>query len=158
AMVPLRSHVSIATAGLVLVVPVVAGVITGGYVSGVVSVIAGFFVYDLLFIPPYSTLSVGEAQNWAALVAYVVVMLLVAKVVGHLNEAGSVAQRRAAESQRLFELSELLVEDRSVEQLLKSIVNTVQTVFDVEGVALLLPAEGRLAIAASAGTSLTPGE
>jgi two-component system sensor histidine kinase KdpD len=158
AMVPLRSHISIATSGLVLVVPVVAGVITGGYLSGLVSVVAGFLVYDFVFIPPFYTLSVGAAQNWAALGVYVVVMLLVAQVVGHLNQARSVAQRRAAESQRLFQLSELLVEDRSVEELLETIVKTVQTVFDVEGVALLLPTEGRLVIVASAGTPLTPRE
>ena len=41
----------------------------------------GFFVYDLIFIPPYGTLDVGAAENWVALVVYVVVMLLVAQVV-----------------------------------------------------------------------------
>jgi len=66
-MIPVRSHVSIATTGLVLVLPVVAGVIVGGYRGGVASVVAGFLVYDVLFIPPYYTLTVGAAQNWVAL-------------------------------------------------------------------------------------------
>jgi two-component system sensor histidine kinase KdpD len=158
AMIPLRSHLSIATAGLVLVVPVVAGVMTGGYVGGVVSVVAGFLVFDYVFVPPYYTLSVGAAENWAALAVYAVVMLLVARVVGRLDLARSEAQTRAAEAQRLFELSELLVEDRSVEELLQSIVKAVQAVFDVEGAAVLLPTDGHLAIAASAGTALSPQE
>jgi two-component system sensor histidine kinase KdpD len=157
-MVPLRPHLSIATAGLVLVLPVVVGVITGGYLGGLVSVAAGFLVYDYVFIRPYYTLTVGAAQNWAALGVYVAVMLLVAQVVGHLDTARAEAQRRATETQRLFELSQLLVEDRSVGELLQTIVKAVQTVFNVDGVALLLPADQRLVIVASAGNPVTPDE
>ena len=49
---PFRSHVSVATAALVLVVPVVIGVVIGGFPAGAAAVVAGFFVYDLVFIPP----------------------------------------------------------------------------------------------------------
>jgi K+-sensing histidine kinase KdpD len=51
AMIPLRAHLSIATVALILVVPVVIGVITGGFIAGVISVGAGFLVYDFFFIP-----------------------------------------------------------------------------------------------------------
>src|ERR1700683_4775588 len=67
AMVPLRSHLSIATAALVLVVPVVAGVTLGGFRAGVVSVAAGFVVYDYGFIRPYDRLRVGSTSDWVAL-------------------------------------------------------------------------------------------
>jgi two-component system sensor histidine kinase KdpD len=157
-MLPFRSHVSIATFGLVLVVPVVAGVITGGYLAGLVSVAAGFLVYNLFFIPPYGTLSVGAGQNWVALGVYAVVMVLVAQVVGHAQVLRQAAQRRAEESKRLFELSELLVEDSSVDVMLKTIVDTTRTVFGVPGVALLLPEEGRLVVAAQSGERLSPEE
>lgn len=53
AMLPLRSHLSIATTALILTVPVVVGVVTGGFLSGVLSVVLGFLVYDFFFIPPY---------------------------------------------------------------------------------------------------------
>jgi two-component system sensor histidine kinase KdpD len=157
-MLPVRSHLSIATAGLVLVVPVVVGVIVGGYPAGLVTVVAGFLLYDSLFIPPFYTLTVGATENWVALGVYVVVMLLVAQVVAHLDAARSEAQQRAVEAQRLYELSELLVGDRSVEELLESIAGTVQNVFDVTGVAVLLPEGDRLVVAASAGEALSPGE
>ncbi|HZU79862.1 MAG TPA: DUF4118 domain-containing protein, partial [Acidimicrobiales bacterium] len=74
-MVPVRGHMSVATSALVLVVPVVAGVVVGGFVAGVVAVAAGFLVYDVLFIPPYGTLDVGQSQNWVALGVYAAVML-----------------------------------------------------------------------------------
>src|ERR1700692_431033 len=81
AMVPIRSHLSIATTGLVLVVPVVTGVVVGGFAAGAFAVVAGFLVFDLVFIPPYLTLTVGTGENWVVLVVYVAVMLLVASVV-----------------------------------------------------------------------------
>ncbi len=49
---PFLTHLSIATAASVFIVPVVAGVIIGGFPSGAVSVGGGFLVYDFLFIPP----------------------------------------------------------------------------------------------------------
>jgi K+-sensing histidine kinase KdpD len=157
-MVPLRSHLSVATTGLLLVIPVVAGSDVGGYTAGIVSVVAGFLVYDLMFTPPYYTLTVAKTQNWVALGVYVVVMLLVARVVAHLEEARTLAQRREADASRLFHLSEMLVEDRSVDELLKTIVGTVQSAFNVAGVALLLPSGDRLEVASWAGTPLSEAE
>ena len=158
AMLPLRAHLSIATAALVFVLPVVAGVITGGFPAGVASVAAGFLVYDYGFIPPYNRLRVGSTQDWVALAVYALVMVVVSRVVANLESARSEAQTRAADARRLFELSELLVQDRSVAELLKTIVGAVKTVFDVPGVALLVPQADRLEIAASAGEALSPDE
>jgi two-component system sensor histidine kinase KdpD len=158
AMLPWRSHLSVATAALVFVLPVVAGAITGGFRAGVTSVAAGFLVYDYGFIPPYNRLRVQNSQDWVALAVYAVVMLLVSRVVANLEAARSEAKVRTADAQRLFELSELLVEDRSVAELLKTIVGAVQTVFDVPGVALLVPQGDRLEIAASAGEALSADE
>jgi two-component system, OmpR family, sensor histidine kinase KdpD len=156
AMLPLRAHLSLATAALVLVVPVVGAAVVGGLGAGVASAVAGFLVYDFVFVPPYYTLNVGAAQNWVALSVYAVVVLLVARVVAHLESARADAQMRAVETQRLYELSELFVKDRSLEDLLETVVTTVRTVFAVPGVALFLPVKGRLAIAASAGEAMSP--
>lgn len=155
AMLPLRSHLSIATTALVLVVPVVAGVMVGGLGAGTASVAAGFLVYDFAFVPPYYTLSAGPGQDWVALAVYAVVMLLVAQLVAHLAAARSEAGTRAADAQRLYELSELLVKDQSVQEVLETIVSAVRNVFDVPGVALLLPSEDRLDVRASAGEPMS---
>ena len=86
-MLPLRAHVSVSTAALVFVIPVVVGAAIGEFTAGAVSVVAGFLIYDFLFVPPYKTLNVGTDQNWFALVVYVAVMLLVARIVDRLNAA-----------------------------------------------------------------------
>jgi two-component system, OmpR family, sensor histidine kinase KdpD len=157
-MLPLRAHISVSTAALILVIPVVVGVVVGGFLAGSFSVIAGFLVYDFAFIPPYNTLNVGTAQNWTALIVYVVVMLLVAQVVARVDLARSQAERGAVAMGRLYELSELLVGDQSVHELLEKIVGAARTMFDVPGVTLLVLHEGRLTVAATSGEALSAEE
>lgn len=155
AMLPLRPHLSIATTALVLIVPVVIGVVLGGFNAGVLSVIAGFLVYDFFFIPPYLTLWVGAPQNWVALGVYAVVMLPVARLVASMNATRAKERRQSLEIRELFELSDLLVADQPLDVLLSLIVNTLRDVFDATRVALLLPEDNRLEVAASAGTPFT---
>ncbi|HTT59241.1 MAG TPA: ATP-binding protein [Acidimicrobiales bacterium] len=158
ALYPFRPHVSVSTSALVLVIPVVVGAVVGGFGAGAVSVLAGFLVYDFFFIPPYNTLSVGTAQNWTALIVYVVVMLLVARVVGRLDAARLEAERGRDTVRRVSEVSELLVGDRPVDELLRNIVNTAQSVFNVPGVSLLEEENGILVVKASAGEPLSADE
>ena len=117
-MLPLRAHLSPATTALVRAIPVVVGVASGGYLAGVISVIAGFVVYDFFFIPPYLPLRVGATENWVALVVYAAVMLPVARVVAGIYLARAQARERGLQIRRLFELSTLLVEDRPLPDLL----------------------------------------
>ena len=158
ALLPLRSHMAISTVALILVVPVVFGSVIGGVVSGSLSVIAGFVIYDVEFIPPYGTLNVGSAQNWVALGVYVAVMLLVAQVVVSLDAARSQAERANDVTRRLWELSELLVGEQPVDALLTTIVTATQSVFALPGVTLLIADDGRLRVAASAGEPLSSEE
>ncbi len=51
-MFPLRSHLSVATPALVLVIPVVISVAIGGLAAGIAAAGTGFLLYDLVFIPP----------------------------------------------------------------------------------------------------------
>jgi len=155
ALLPFRSHISVSTAGLVLVIPVVIGAVRGGFFAGMVSVAAGFLVYDFEYVPPYRTLNVGTTQNWTALVVYVIVMLLVARVVASLDAARLEARRSNDAMRRLYDLSELLVGDRPVSDLLKTIVHAAHTVFGVSGVSLLVLDNGQLRVSASAGDELT---
>src|ERR1700722_18574574 len=158
AMIPLRGHLSIATTALVLVVPVVIGVVCGGFIAGALSVAAGFLVYDWFFIPPIHTLWVGAPQNWAALGVYAAVMLPVAHVVARMDAARATARRHAKEIRELFRLSDLLVEERPLDELLSAIVTTLAGFFGSPQVALFLGQDDRLEVAASVGEPLSEQE
>jgi two-component system sensor histidine kinase KdpD len=157
-MIPLRSHLSVATTALVLVVPVVIGVVAGGVTAGIISVGAGFLVYDFFFIPPYLTLWVGRPENWVALGVYVAVMVPVSQVVASMNSAKAEARRQGREIRELFELSHLLVEDKSLDLLLSSVVTTLAEVFGADQIALLLPEAHKLVVVASVGAPLSDAQ
>ena len=67
-------------------------------------------------------------QNWVALVVYVVVVLVVSQVVASCGPPEE-AVRRTGESERLYELSQALIGDLTLSQLLTHIVTAVQGVF-----------------------------
>ncbi len=154
ALVPVRGQVNAAIIALVLVVPVVGGVSVGGPVAGAIAIVLCMFLYDFVFIRPYYTVDVASGSDWVALAVYVAVVVLVARVVSAANSARAESQHHAVELSRLFDLSELLVRDQPVPDLLEAIVGTVKSVFDLEGVSLLLPVDGHLEVAASAGAPL----
>jgi len=165
-LLPLRPHVSIAIPALLFVLPALLGVVLGGFVPGVVGALGGFLCYDYFFLPPYSTLTVRSPENWVALLVYVVVVLVVAQVVAQLQRARGDALRRTEETARLYELSQALIGDLNLSQLLTHIVDTVQSVFTPRWTALILPAGGRgalapgevLRVAATAGERLAESD
>jgi K+-sensing histidine kinase KdpD len=162
-MVPIRVHLGIGPPALLFVIPVVFGVVVGGFGPGALASVVGFVLYDVFFIPPYDRLSVQSGDNWIALVVYVVVALVVAQVVSSLRAAREEARRRQEDARRLFELSQALIGDLTHLQLLEHIATTVQTAFNPQWTALLLPSEADpsgthghpLTVAASAGQALT---
>lgn len=165
-LLPFRANLSTAIPALVFVLPAVIGVVIGGFWVGVVGAAAGFLAYDWFFLPPYDTLTVRSAQNWIALAVYLAVVLIVARVVAQLRAAREQALRRTEESERLYELSQALIGDSSLPQLLVHIVDTVQSVFEPRWTALVLPPGDhdepmpgeRLEVAATAGQRLSEAD
>jgi two-component system, OmpR family, sensor histidine kinase KdpD len=150
-----RPHLSLATSALVLVVPVVLGVTVGGFAVGAGAAILGFLVYDWFFIPPYGTLSVSSAQDWVALGVYLAVVLVVSRLVAVQQDARRVATDREDAVRRLFVVSEQMIGERSLDELLALVVTTVHDTFPTTWVAALLPDDGQLSIVATAGRALT---
>jgi two-component system sensor histidine kinase KdpD len=165
-LLPFRSHLSTAIPALVFVLPALVGVVVGGFIPGAVGALAGFLAYDYFFLPPYETLTVRNAQNWIALVVYVAVVLIVSKVVADLRTAREEALRRTEETRRLFELSQTLIGDLTLNQLVTHVVNTVQGAFSPRWTALVLPdapagpqeSDDHLHVAAAVGEELTSDE
>jgi two-component system sensor histidine kinase KdpD len=165
-LLPFRASLSTAIPALVFVLPAVVGVVIGGFWVGVVGAGAGFLAYDGFFLPPYDTLTVRSAQNWIALVVYFVVVLIVAQVVAQLRAAREQALRRTEESDGLYELSQALIGDLPLPQLLTQIVDTVQGVFQPRWTALVLPSGRRdepvpgetLEVAATAGQPMSESD
>ncbi len=155
-MLPFRSNLSVATAAIVLIVPVVAAVVVGGARVGLLAAVVGFLVLDVVFIPPYWSLSVGTAENWVSLVVYVAVVLVVGRVVSRLQLLREESARNAVDSRRLLVLSEQLVADKPLPEMLALVASSVRSAFDLETVAIMLPSAktGYLEVVGSEGPEL----
>ena len=94
-------------------------------------------------------------ENWAALVVYVAVMLPVARVVAGMNAARAAERRQGRELRQLFELSDLLIQDKPLDVLLSVVVTSLTEVFGARQVAIFLPAGDRLELAAATGEPLS---
>jgi two-component system sensor histidine kinase KdpD len=157
-LLPFRGHVDRETVGLVLVIPVFVAVAAGGYLAGVVAVAATFVLYDVLFIPPYGSLTIGSGQNLVPLAVYTVIMLAVARILSNLRRARADARRRESETRRLSELSEVLTADQPLPVLLTAIVESVHATFGLASVVLVLPEGDDFTVAAQAGEPLAPDD
>lgn len=157
-MFALRAFLSDGAIALVLVVPVVVGVTVGGTWAGVAAAGAGFLLYDLVFIRPYYSIRVASPRNWLTLAVYLAVVGLVARILVKLRVAEEEARIREADSQRMLELSELLLQDRPAADLLPLVVSKVRDAFGCESVVLLLPRKGALEVVAKSGRDLTGAE
>ncbi len=162
-LLPFRDHLSTTIPALAFVLPVLIGVVIGGLLPGIVGALGGFLLYDFFFLPPYNTLTVRSPENWTALGVYAAVVLVVSQVVAKLRSAREEAERRTQESERLYELSQTLIGDLTLSELLTHMVTTVQSVFAPRWTALVLPsadgpkgeAAAALEVAATAGQPLT---
>ncbi len=120
-LLPFRSDITVATAALVLVVPVALGVAVGGFPAVPFGVAAGFLTFDFVFIPPYSTFYVTEWEDWVSLVVYAIVGCTVGVVVAQLGRAQREAEARRAEAQLLWAERAQLVEESNRVQLLEEV-------------------------------------
>jgi two-component system, OmpR family, sensor histidine kinase KdpD len=154
-LLPFRHRITPDTAALVLVVPVVVGVVIGGVSAVPVGVVFGFVAFDFFFIPPYGTFSVAAAQHWVSLAVYSAVGLTVGGVVAQLRRARLESQARQAETQVLYELSQSLATESSLEAKLERILVRLRETLGASGAAVLVESDGALRVVARAGESLS---
>jgi two-component system sensor histidine kinase KdpD len=96
----------------------VAVVVAGslfGTLPAVVTAIASFLVYDLLFTQPRLTLVVSDPKEWLDLVLFVVLAVVVGRLSALGSERAAEASRRAAESSALFAISRILATAPDIE-------------------------------------------
>lgn len=125
-----------------------------------------FLAYDFAFVEPVFTFTIGQADEWLALLVFlftalvggqlaatlrlraeearareVTGVLLLGQLVLAQEEAAREAGRRAELNATLYELTQALLANREMEELLALIAERVVTTFEVSSCAILLPDE-----------------
>src|SRR6516165_9725881 len=97
----LRSHISAEAIGLALIVPVMVAAFSGRAVALGMAV-ACALIFDVFFIPPYYSLTIGGSEGWTAFVVYILVAIAIAFIAGRLRNATEHEERRVARRMELL--------------------------------------------------------
>ena len=102
-----------------------------------VSVLAAL-AFNFYFLPPVRTFTIADPQNWVALFTFLVTAVVASQLAERARRRALDANRRRAEVERLYRLSQQLLVSKSVQELVNAIPRALVENFQVLGAALLL--------------------
>jgi two-component system sensor histidine kinase KdpD len=108
-LLPFRGGLSLHSIGFTfLIVAVVSGAV-GGLGPGIMSSFIGFIFFNYLFIPPYDTFEIGEAEDVVALFVFLGLSLTISILLSRARDRAEAAEERERELLALQSLSSDLV-------------------------------------------------
>ncbi len=144
----LRDDLGFGSDLLLFLLAVIIVSLIGGFVTAFVSAIAASLLLNYYFVPPIHKLTISGPENIFALIVFVVVALLVAKVVDVAARHSSEAARSNAEAETISTLAGSLLRG---EQAIPAMLERVRESFGAQDAALLRRESG--APASSSGRS-----
>jgi K+-sensing histidine kinase KdpD len=149
-------RVGIADGSPVYLVAVVAVGALAGTVPAVITAIAAFFLYDLLFTEPVFSVVVADPREWLDLVLFLFVGLVVGRLVSIQHARADEAAQRAVEANTLFALSRSLATAPSTAEAAPEIADRVREAASLERVWIVAGAAGVERVLADTGGGSSP--
>jgi len=145
---------------MIFLAAVLISAIQFGVRAAIAAAILSFFADDFFFIQPLYKFTIAEPQEFFSLVVFVAVAALVGWLAGRARDQERIAQENERAAQALFDLSRRLSGAGGRDEILETAVVYVQKSLKAQGVAVLIPENGELALAASWPPldALSPGE
>ena len=139
ALVPLRAGLGPSGALPLLLLGVVIVAATGGVAPGLVGAVLGFGFADWYLVPPVHKLTIGRTGDAVALVSFLVTAAVVSGLIDRLARRTLGEARAKAEAEALARLAGSAV--LSGDQALTSLVDQLRSIFNLDAVAVLAPAQ-----------------
>jgi two-component system sensor histidine kinase KdpD len=136
AMLPLRSGLNLSTVLLILLLGVQATALIGGVLPAAVTAVIASVLANLLFTPPYGSLTITEPQNVFALVVFLIVGVTVASIVDRSRASAAQAVRGQADAQMLAAVAATMAAPGDP---VTAILEQARTGFGMTGAALIAP-------------------
>ena len=130
---PFRDEFALSTELLLVLVVVLAIAALGGMVVGTVAAIVASLLLNWFFVEPYSTLTIGDTENFISLVVFIVVAITTGALVDTISRRSLEARRARREAEELVRsTTSLAIDPEPVQRLIEQI----QSAFDLAGVRL----------------------
>jgi two-component system sensor histidine kinase KdpD len=123
---------------LLLVVLFVASL--GDTIVAVATAVVAILCFNYFFLPPVGTFTLSDSQNWIALVAFLVVSVVASRLSASVRAKAQEALDRRNELTRLFDLSRDILLTTEREGALGAIARHVARRFELDVVAIGVPA------------------
>jgi len=130
----LRNSLTLASDMLIFLFAVVLCCLIGGFWPALAAAIVASLLLNYYFVPPIHTFTIAEAQNVLALIVFVLIAVLVARVVDQAARRNVEAARSNAEAETLSTLAGSLLRG---EHALSALLERVRETFAVTSVTLL---------------------
>src|SRR5215468_5583046 len=130
----LRDELGFGSDLLLFLLAVIIVSLVGGFITALATAIAASLLLSYYFVPPIHKLMISQPENIFALVVFVVVALLLAKVVDVAARHSSEAARSNAEAEIISTLAGSLLRG---EQAIPAMLERVRESFGARGAALL---------------------
>ncbi len=145
---PFRDEFALSTELLLVLVVVLAIAALGGMVVGTVAAIVASLLINWFFVEPYSTLTIGDTENFISLVVFIVVAITTGALVDTISRRSLEAQRARREAEELVRsTTSLAIDPEPVQRLIEQI----QSAFALAGVRLDGERDGTWSTLAMAG-------
>ncbi len=95
-------------------------------------------VFNFFFLPPLYTFTISDAQNWIALVAFLVTALVAGNLSERARREAEQSKQRRHEVEQLYALSQQLLTSEDLASLLNMLPRTIAETFAVSGCALMV--------------------
>jgi two-component system sensor histidine kinase KdpD len=148
--------IGIADASPVYLVAVVAVAAFVGTSAAVLTAVAAFLGYDILFTEPRLSLIVADPSEWLDLVLFLFVALVIGRLVAIQHARAEEAARRAAEANALFSLSRSLATATSTVDAAAEIAARVRTAAGMRRVWIVAGPTGSERLLADTGNGPPP--
>lgn len=145
-LVSVRSQAGIVNIAMIYLLCVFLTALWAGRGAAVVMAAGAFLLLDFFFFPPYKTFTIARSDHVLAIVVFLTIALATSQLVDMIRDRVRMAEQQKARAELLYQLNEGLVADRSLDEILNTIVGHVVQIYGAAQANILTRNEsGRLA-------------
>jgi two-component system sensor histidine kinase KdpD len=102
-LMTIRNGINPTTVALALLLIVLFAATLWGSRPALLAAVLSMFCFNFFFLPPYHTLLIADAQNWVALIAFLLTAVTAGQLSARAKRRAEEAQSRRLEIERLYE-------------------------------------------------------